>query len=440
MPGIGLQKLNSPLALQAFQVLRQGSVILASLLLARSGLGTEAIGHFEKLLYLGFALSFFWTTGLTQSFLSLFPGLKDGERPAARGTAYLLFSGISLVLLGTIKVLERPLLAFLTGETNLPHFDWFLLYLLFFLPAYLLEHFLLLDNRPRGLLALGLGSALGYLLAVAIPLLSGSGLKGIVVSLALFGALKHLALWIYLYSKAQWHWRGAFARQWIWLGLPLMAYSAMGGFHLLFDNWLVGFHFGEDARPFAYYRYGARELPFTVALTTALGTALLPVTSANMGEGLAAIRKRSLRLFHLLFPLSIALMLSSYWWFPWIFTDAFLPSVPVFNLFLLILTSRVLLSRTILMALHDNRIILWISLLELGVNVATSVFFLYQLGLPGIALGTVIAYSLERLLQVLYLKRKHGIRFSDYTDTRWWSFYTLALLTAFLISFWLAPG
>jgi len=51
-------------ALQLFQVMRQGAVLLGSVLLAKSGLATSDIGVYELLLYIGTILTFFWVNGV----------------------------------------------------------------------------------------------------------------------------------------------------------------------------------------------------------------------------------------------------------------------------------------------------------------------------------------------------------------------------------------
>ena len=54
-------------ALQFNQLLRQASLVLTSILLAKSGLTTDSIGVYETLLFIGTTLSYFWINALIQS-------------------------------------------------------------------------------------------------------------------------------------------------------------------------------------------------------------------------------------------------------------------------------------------------------------------------------------------------------------------------------------
>jgi O-antigen/teichoic acid export membrane protein len=221
---------------------------------------------------------------------------------------------------------------------------------------------------------------------------------------------------------------------WLSLSLPLVGYALIGGFSQAFDGWLVNWTFQGDESQFATWRYGARELPFSLALVAGLSSGLLPGISTRLEETLAETRRRSLRLQHFLFPLATILMLTSRWWFPWVFSEAFVESVPVFNLFLLIIISRLVMSRTIMTGLKENGFVLGVSIVELGLNVGLSFLFVSRMGLLGIALGTVLAYTFEKIAHAARLYRKYGIRPGQYIDLGWLAFYSSILLGAFGVS------
>jgi len=163
---------------------------------------------------------------------------------------------------------------------------------------------------------------------------------------------------------------------------------------------------------------------------------MLPEVSADMDSGLPDMKRKSLPLYHLLFPLTIVLMVSSRYWFPWVFSADFESSVGVFNVFLLILISRMLFPRTILIALNANRTVFYFSLLELGLNVVLGFLLVRPFGLLGIAWATVIAYTVDKLLLCFYLYRQFGIRPGQYTPVTWWSVYSLLLIVSYTFSLW----
>lgn len=430
----GLPRLTEVTAFQLYQLLRQGGLIAIAILLAKSSLTTEDIGAYEMLLYVGYAATFFWTTGLVQGLLSLFPKLKAEKQAALLLQGYLVIAGATAAVILLLGLGADRLLPLLTGQPRLPYFRLFLLYLLLHQPTFLLEHYFLLRHRARAIVLLGLLSTILQIGVVIVALWGGYGLAGIFVGLILFAAFRHLWLLAFLVAAGRPTARSGALRRWILLSLPLMGYALLGGLHQVYDNWLVGFFYQGDEQQFALFRYGARELPLALALTGAFGTALLPAVAKSLPGGLAAIRKKSRPLYHLLFPFSIVLMLTSDWWFPLLFSEAFAPSVLVFNVFLLLVINRLIFPRTVLMGLQDNGVLLWISLGELVANALLSFWLVRSLGLAGIALGTVLAYSLGKTAMCWYLYRRHGIGVARYTDIRLLGGYSVLLLIAFFVA------
>jgi len=207
----------------------------------------------------------------------------------------------------------------------------------------------------------------------------------------------------------------------------------LGGIQVAMAGWFVAWFFPGDSTSFAVYRYGAQELPFAMALASGLGLAFIPEIVKNTPAALKAIKNQSLTLFHWLFPIATIIMLTSDQLFPLVFRDAFQGSVPIFRIFLLILITRMVFSRTILIGLEANREIWWISVGEIfcfaGLGFALGSIW----GLEGIALATLLTFTLEKLLLVWVLQRKFGIGIAAYTDMRWFSVYAFLMLCAFLI-------
>ena len=233
------------------------------------------------------------------------------------------------------------------------------------------------------------------------------------------------------YGKVDWHFPSL--KPYWHISIPLIGYALISGFPPIFDNWLVGWFF-QDNRSFAIFRYGARELPLAMALANALSTAMVPEVNKDQTLAFKTLKNKSLQLYHLLFPLSIILMLTSAWWFPKLFNNDFTESAAIFNVFLLVVVSRLVFPQTILIALKETKVILGISILELILNILLSIILVQQFGLVGIAFGTVIAYWFEKLAIGIYLYFKHGISWGKYTPVGWLVGYSLILVLAFLFS------
>ncbi len=424
--------LNPGRAFQFFQIFRQGASILIAILLAKSVLSNSDIGNYEQLWYVGNTLSFFWVSGLIQGILTFFPGLKGKEQQGYFFEAYLSFLMISAGICLLLLVMEGPLVQFFTGQDQLDYYHLFIAFVFFNWPTYLLENFYLLHQKTWPIIYFALLAFVGQIVAVVLPLYLGYDFVYSFYALILLAVIKHIWLLAYLFKVSHFHWNARVVKEWILLALPLIAYALLGGFNTAFDNWIVNYFYAGDPGKFAIFRYGARELPLALAMASAFSTAMLPEVAADTRKSLQSIKRRSKTLFHLLFPLSIVLLLTSQWFFPWVFSPEFEGSIVVFNTYLLIIISRLIFSRTILVGLKDNNMVLLISIAELILNIVLSILFIQKWGLAGIAMATVIAYMAEKLLISAYLYRKYRIGLAEYTDLRWYGVYSVLLVMAFL--------
>ncbi|MBK6948474.1 MAG: hypothetical protein IPH16_10795 [Haliscomenobacter sp.] len=421
-------------SLQAFQVMRQASALLVSVLLAQSVLSPSEIGIYEQWMFVQYALSFFWISGLVQGFLTYYHRVDPEKRADFAFSAYLTFWAATGVLAGVLLLFRKPVLFALTGHTEEKLFWLFLVYLALNLPTFLQEHFLLLREKPRALLAYGALSFGGAAIAVAGPVWAGYGLPYSFGALICLQAIKQGWLWTELKKSASPKWLPAETREWVLASWPLMVYALLGGLIPTINGWLVNWQYHGDPAMFAIYRYGARELPLATALSEALSAAMIPLAVRNLPEALRETKRRSLRMMHWIFPLSVALLSASKWWYPWVFSPEFREGIPVVNAFFLIVISRMVFPRSFLLAFRANRVLLWISVLELVLLVLLGLLWAPRWGIQGVAWATVTAYFFEKALQVIWLYWRQGISPGQFIPLGWWAFYSVLLGAAYLFA------
>lgn len=427
--------LSTTRALQIFQMLRIGSVVLTSILLAKSGLSTADIGTYEMLLYVGTTLTFFWVNGLLMGMPPVYSGLSNEDRKAFIFNNFLIFCGISAALCLVLFGAEKFVTPLLTGQTEVPHFRLFCLYLLFNLPTFPVEYLYLLKEQPRHIAGWGIATFGLYVAALFMPVQMGYGLQGGFTALLVLAALKFIwtAGLVFRYGKIQW--RSDLIRQYLNFSAPLTLNVLIGNFVILFDAWLVGWYFKDEA-VFAVFRYGSREFPLATALATALGTAMIPRLTSDFSASLAELKIKTRRLMHLLFPLTLALMFLAPPLFPLIFNPDFAASAPLFNIYLLITASRVLLPNAIALAKGEPRAIFWVGIAELAVKIALGFLFVHWWGLAGVAWSAVLAFWVEKAGLIWFLEKKHGLRTREWLDERWyWGYVALLFIGYFCIAF-----
>ncbi len=415
-----------------YQLLRQGTMLLIAILLTKSGLGTAAIGQYEQVWFMGGALSFFWMIGLQQGLLNYYPRLDAKAQPqllALAVTAYFLISG---VLLGGLSLFPTVLLPIFSGQSSLPFASIALLFLFFYLPTLLTDTLYVLLKKPVELLGYGILSFGGQLLVVLLPAFWGWSAGAIVLGLLWLTFFKALWLIALAFRFGQWNWEWLQVKSWWNASFYLMIYSAIGGYITVFNAWIVNWYYTGDELQFALFRYGARELPVSLALVGGLNALILQRAATDLQGTMPEIRLRSTRLMHFLMPFTILLMLSSRWWFPALFNADFLASLPVFNTFLLLVISRVVFSFPILNALQDKRITLIGACSEAAFNVIACFILVPIWGLLGIALANFLAYGLEKLIYGIHLSRRYGIAVNAYLNLPVWGLYSLLLILAWL--------
>ena len=429
-----LKFLTKGKALQFFHLSRQGAVILVAILLTKSDLGMESIGVYETLLYLGYIFSFFWVSGLIQGLLTIYPSKSEDEQGQIIFNSYLLFTSISFVVFLLLFFAKNYILQAFAGQSELQYFELFIIYSLFNLPTYLLENYYLLKDKPLWIIAFSILSFGMKFLIMVIPVFIGWDFVWSFYGLIVLAIVKHSWLLGFVWQNGIWTLDRNYLRYWVFLSLPLIGYAFIAGFNQSFGAWLVNFYYEGNERLFAIFRYGARELPLAMAMSNALGAVMLPEVAKNVKEALERIRTKSLKLMHILFPLSILFMLTSHLFFPIVFNPEFKESALIFNVFLLVLITRLLFPHIILIGLKANKVILMVSIFELLFNIGISFLLIYTFGLAGVAMGTVLAYMLEKVILCMYIQRRFNISWGTYVNKVWFLGYSLALVLAFVWS------
>ncbi|MGB0918832.1 MAG: oligosaccharide flippase family protein, partial [Flavobacteriales bacterium] len=397
-------------ALQFFQVLRFGTFFLTGILFTKLGLSTYDIGIYEALLFLGSVLSFFWLSGLTQSLLANY---KPKEKSKEFFNAFLVLLGISVLVFIAFRLLITPYSFMANNPEVLYFYGTFSFYLLFIGPSFLAEYMLLLKEKASGLALYGIVAFGIQLAAVAAPIALGYGLEEALLGLVASSIVRFIITLGLLVKYAEFKLDGGFIQQFLVTAGPLMAATLLSGSAEYLDGFIVSKYFDEGT--FAVYRYGAKEFPLVLLLANAFSNGMVPkVAQQGIQESVKSIKAESLKLMHLFFPISIGFMLVSDWIYPRLFNADFAESAAVFNVYLLLVVSRLVFPQTLLIGLKKTKTIMSVAGLELAVNFGLSILFVQQFGLVGIAFATVIASILDKLVLMFWLKSSEGVSPQSY--------------------------
>jgi len=417
-------KLSKISSLQLFQFIRYFSLLLVSILIAKSNLGVENIGIFETKILIGSSISFFWLNAIVKTLLTTYNETKYKNKFFSILIITAFLGVLSYLLLNVIFVFGNFKIE------NSPSLNIFFIYIVTIAPASISEYFLLLKNKTRNLLFYGIFIFTVQILLTIFALYNYNDIKSLFEVLIFVNILKIIYA-LYLINKYE---QFKISRDYIIysikLARPLMFSFLLSGSAQYIDSFLVSWRF--DASVFAIFKYGTKEFPLLIILTDSFSNAVLSdFKNSGLKETLNLIKNKSEKYMHIFFPVFFVLLLSSQYLYKIFFSEKFIESSVVFDAYLLIIVSRLTFPQTIVLGLKKNNVIFRASLYELIVNVILSVVFIFYFGIFGVAIATVIAYYFEKIYLMRYLYIKQNISANNYLNIKILTLYSLILYALF---------
>lgn len=412
--------------LQFFMVCRQLGIILSSVVLAWF-LPVSSVGVVEMLMFTGYLMTFFWSDALLRGYLA-HPKLKDDSQSAT--SFFLLFFLMSVLAMLLLVAGRQFLVPLFTGRNDLEGLGLFVMYQILIVPLWMAPFIGIL--KGQNILLASLFILIGPAFAVWTGYTSIPQIQGVLLGLFCYALVGFV--WVLTKTKLIRDIRLGKIVEMVWpAAWPLMLYAVSNGLARSFDAWLVAREFDEST--FAVFRYGAREFPLVVAISTALTTAMIPRLFSD--QALGELRARSIRVMHSSYPIIALLILSSPLLFKLVFGLAYVQSAGIFNIYLLLTLTQLVFPQSILIARGQTKLLWWVSIAELAINVIASLLLMPNFGLAGIAFGTLIAFTFEKVVLFYFIDKKFGIKVQQIIDLRIWIFYTLLLVASFILSQWL---
>ena len=423
---------NTVSAFQFYQLVRYSTLILTGIVFTKTALSQSAIGEYETFVFLAGAVSFFWLNGLLKAFLPLAKNTTNQKTNIF--SAFVVLQFYSIVAAVFLFALQPYFSKFLLNGNEIPQTTLLLIFILLIGPANLVEYYYLAKKKNKAIIIYGVFSFLLQFVLVVVPVVLGFDIKVALEGLVLSSFARYAWLWILMIANSEIHISKSFLHEHFKLGGPLVVAALLSGSAQFVDGFIVTSRFNEEA--FALFRYGARELPLATLLANALSNAMLPAfTDENrLTENLEQLRLSVKKLMHFLFPLTAVLLLVSKPLFPVIFNPDFAASATIFNVYLLLVSSRLMMPQTILNGLKIGTPIMGASFFELIVNVALSLIFVQFWGLPGVAFATVIAYLFEKIILSIVVKQRLNISLSDYLPTGLFYLYSAGIVVIFIFA------
>lgn len=426
--------------LQVVNILRFITFLIIAVVFTKIGVSKEQIGLFEMSLFIVSVSNFFWVTGIIQAFLPLYKGSKtfgdlaneDERRSPEIFNTYLLLFAFSVFVFAIGIILQDHFSVF-GHRGKVPLLNVTLWYLLLSSPANLVEYIYMVRNKSGNTLSYAYITYTIQLVAAILPPILGYNVIWSLRGLVMVSIIRNIWLLTLIYNYASIRFSFPFIKELLYFATPLLVSALISGSAQYVDGVVVSIHF--PAEKFAVFRFGAKELPFVIMLATGLSNAMLTEfsTKENLEDTLAKIKRKSLRIMHTMYPLSLVLLLFADPLYKFVFSPEFIRSADIFVVYLLTILSRLLFPHTILMGMKKTQAVLRVSVMEVLINVGLSLWLVNHYGAVGVALATIIAYFLAKVALVIYNYVRLGIAPQQYIPLRWYVFYSIILGGVFIL-------
>ncbi len=410
---------------QFFMLCRQTGIILSSIVLARF-LSVDGVGSIEMLMLCGYLMTFFWSDALVKGYLANHQLLAEKYFVTTFLWLYFLGGLVAMLFLLGGRSFLIPLF---TSRSQLEGLELFALYQVLIIPVWIAPLIGLLKGQNTILVSLFV--LIGPAFACLCSLQWLPGVHGVLVGLFVYA----LVGFIWVITKTQFipslRLKSIIRIMWpaTW---PLILYAVSNGIARSFDAWLVARNF--DISTFAIFRYGAREFPLVLAFSAGLSTMMIP--KLREFQSLEELRFRTTRLMHICYPIVAVFIFCSVPLFEFVFGIQYRSSAFIFNIYLLLTLTQLIFPQAIMTARQDTKMLWYVSIAELGVNIAASILLMRSFGILGIVWGTLIAYIFEKIVLMFFIQSRYQIRPSDIMNIPIWLGYVLSLCCVFIVSKW----
>ena len=388
----------------------------------------DAVGRVEIIFFTANLFSFFWINGLKNSLLSR----VDDDQSVIMGRQFFTYFLIAMSYAIIFGLIAGVYYACTESESSQTIVFILIASLLFNAPTYLTDAFLQVKEEYAAISRYGIWAHLLQFLLIGSVAWYTQDWQMVLWAFVLWAVIK----WIYFLMVVSSSWAVALDLKYIKTIVSdssyLILFALVGGCMEYIDGVLVERFF--EPSQFAIFKYGAKEFPLSLLMVAAISSALLPLASTQIGEATTKLKLELGKLIPILFLSSALLMMVSPYLFRWVYSSAFGFSALIFNLYLLILITRILLPQIFIYAREIKKYLIYIGVLELIINVSLSLLLIPAYGMIGIVIATLVAYVVEKVVLLWLVQSRLDIGLTDLIPVRKYLFYSCILIFCFVLS------
>ncbi|PHS17567.1 MAG: hypothetical protein COA86_09780 [Kangiella sp.] len=349
--------------------------------------------------------------GIPSSVYYFLPRSKEKKR-MMKNTISLLF--VVSILVSICLYFSMDIISDKMNNPSLADYAWLIAaFILFQIPIKLYEPFMVSTQNVMRFVAINGSFNLGFLLVILIPVLLGWELQQVLISLLYFFVAQLIAVYImifYTYSQLQDDPNGEeyeVAKQ-LSYSLPIGFSGAISQLGVAVDKVIVSGYY--DPEELAVYTRGAMEIPMLNVISNSLGNILMPrfVEEYRLGNIDAVVKlwHSSIKMMAMfIYPALVFFLLTADHLIPFLFTDAYIDSVIIFQVYTLGLLTRITSYDAIVRAVGKTKILFKMAMLAVFLNITFTVALIELIGIVGAPLATVIVGTALRFGYLLIITK-----------------------------------
>ena len=423
--------------MQIFQFLRYGTFFLISILLAKIAVlyqheyGDHLLSQYENLMVVSGSLTFFWVGAISNTLIPYYNNADPIQRKKILFNTFVI-----LIVFSILAAIVVALMGRLSDGKDKYLYDMFALVVLLNTPTYIADYIFYLNEKYQSLIRWGIITFAAHVILLCLPLFFKQSLGLAINMLLLLSLFKFNYTIILLMKYSLISVQTKLSADFLKKATPIMFSILLAGSMEYINSYIIKYNFTE--REFATFRYACKELPIFLILANSMsniysGEIAKLNAEGKIDIGINNLRNSSRKLMRWLFPSAMLLMFLSPYLYRYLYNEHLMDGYKVFNIYLLLIVSRMIFPQTVIMGLLKNRVFYLISSNYLIINSLLSFWFMYLFGIEGIAYATVISYLIEKIMLVVYCKME-GIEFNKYTPVTEYVTYSLLTVLVYYIS------
>jgi len=416
------------------------SIFIVAIVLTRY-LSKEDYGSYLQVMLLVNTGAFIAIFGIPSSIYYFLPKVNN-RRLLMRITIKLLIFIATVV--SVILYVAMPKIA--SGMNNLQLFDFagFIAAFVFLqIPIRVFEPFMITTNNVARFVAINTTFNIGLLFALLIPVLLGFTLFEMLRVLFIFYLLQFGVIFIavvYTYFKLENDSNGDSFKMMdtIHYSAPVGLSGAINELSIAIDKLIVSGYFNPSQ--LAVYARGAMDIPMLNVVANSFGNTLMPrlvdAYNNDKKEEMIALWHRSIRMMALIiYPAFVFFLLTAQHLIPFLFTEAYLDSVIIFQIYCVSLITRITSYDLVARAVGRTPVMFRVSLMSLILNIVLSITLIKTFGIIGAPIATVLVLLITRVVHLAIVTRLLDISMAAVFP--WRSLFSLLFMAIICsVSFW----